>query len=1381
MTSRPLASLLCAAAVLGGAWLPAAEDPAGAIGGIRPLLDEFCLGCHSTAKHKGDFDLERHLSADGIRRHPEVWQRVLEQVGDGEMPPEDEAQPSTRQRAQLLTSIGRVLDAVALETAGDPGPVLLRRLSNAEYTYTVRDLTGVATLDPVREFPVDGAAGEGFTNTGMALAMSPALAAKYLAAAKDVASHAVLLPDGIRFSAATTRRDWTQELVEEIRGTYRRSTETGGSGSVTLQGIVLDKGEGGRLPLERYLAASLELRGSGRGVEEVARERGLNARYLGTLVDALRGGAPAPLFDQLRARWRTVTADGIAGLARDLAKWQEALWRFNGIGHIGLRGGPTAWMEAVSPLVTRQELRHRPAIPSAGGEVVLRLRAEDIGGGRPGALVLWQRPHLVLPGRPPMPLRAVRGHVATLEAQRGRLVGATAAALAAAAEAEAATGAIDIAGLAGRHGVEPAVLAAWFGYLGIAAGEPVLGLLTNRMPATAANPAVAGWGSGETPLLLANSSDQHLRIPGKLKPGGVVLHPSPALRIAVGWRSPLTGSVRLAGSVTHAHPECGNGVEWAVELRRGSTRLRLASGTVQGGAAVSFGPFEQVAVRQGDLVSVLVGPRDGNHSCDLTDVEFTIDGVGPAAHSWSLAREVAGDVLAGNPHADGAGRAGVWHFYSEPLTAAGNAPTFPAGSLLARWRTAAQALERTRLASELQRLLTAGPPAAGTPDAELHRQATSLAGPLCAAAAALGTADAATLVASPWGVDPALFGERPDGTAIDPDSLMVRTPSLIEIRLPAELASGSELVTTGVLDPAETGASVRLRLDAGPDGAPPGDLLTGGPSSILVAPDGAAHAALSAAFAGFRELFPAALCYSRIVPADEVITLVLFHREDAHLSRLMLDPMQRATLDRRWDELRFVSQDALTTVDAFEQLWQYSTQDGDPTTLEPLRKPIAERAAAFRQRLVEAEPRQVEAVLAFAAQAYRRPLGGGEEAGLRALYRTLRGQDLAHDEAIRFMLARVLVGPEFLYRLERTRPGPEPTPVGSWELASRLSYFLWSSQPDEELRSAAASGALADPEVLVAQARRMLRDQRVRRLATEFGCAWLHIHAFDQLDEKSDRHFPTFVALRGAMYEEAIRFFTDFFQADRPVTGLLDADHAFLDQALAAHYGIPGVDGPQWRRVEGIKAHGRGGILGLGATLAKHSGASRTSPILRGNWVAEALLGDRLPRPPKDVPQLPEEEGDESLSMRQLTERHTSDPRCAGCHKRIDAFGYALEGFDAIGRGRERDAGGRPIDTTATIMDGSEVRGLAGLRAHLLGTRRDAFVRQFCRKLLGYALGRGVQLSDQPLLERMRAAVVEHGTPVGGIVELVVRSRQFREIRGRDAIASSRPAAGENP
>jgi hypothetical protein len=254
------------------------------------------------------------------------------------------------------------------------------------------------------------------------------------------------------------------------------------------------------------------------------------------------------------------------------------------------------------------------------------------------------------------------------------------------------------------------------------------------------------------------------------------------------------------------------------------------------------------------------------------------------------------------------------------------------------------------------------------------------------------------------------------------------------------------------------------------------------------------------------------------------------------------------------------------------------------------------------------------------------------------------------------------------------------------------------------------------------------------------------------------------------MAEEATQFFTDLFQHNGSVLDILDADYTFLNEQLAQYYGIPGVAGPEWRRVDGVKKYSRGGVLAQAATLAKQSGASRTSPILRGNWISEVILGERLPKPPKGVPPLPDDEAaTEGLTVRQLVERHVSDPKCAVCHQRIDAFGFSLESFDAIGGYREKDLGDRPIDTRVKTMDGSEFEGLDGLRDYLLTKRRDAFVRQFCRKLLGYALGRQVQLSDEPLLDEMHSQLAAHQYKVQVAIEAIVSSRQFREIRGMDS------------
>jgi hypothetical protein len=1346
---------------------------------IRPLLTKYCLDCHSTEKQKGELDLERFTALSHAVKEPKIWQGVLDQISLGEMPPKEKPQLSAAEKERLQQWVNSALDAAAQARAGDPGPVVLRRLNNAEYTYTIRDLTGVASLDPAKEFPVDSASGEGFMNVGNSLVMSPSLVTKHLDAAKDVASHAVLLPDGVRFSPHTTRRDWTEELLAEIRGTYRGFTDKGGGTSVNLQGIRFDTKDGGVLPLDKYLAALLEERAGGR---KSSATNGLSAKYLKTLRETLNSKQPNFLLDPIRARWRAAKPGDAADLAKAISQWQHALWKFNSVGHIGKKNGPTAWMEPLTPIQSKQEVRLKLPVSSEAKEITIYLTASDAGDGNKGDFVVWEQPHFVAPGQPPLLLRDVRDLSRELSARRERTLASTTKYLAAATQAE--SGQTNVAELARQHGVEADALAAWMDYLGVSATGPVKieGHFTDTYTNASGYAFISGWGKSGTPNLAANSSDQHVRIPGNMKPHSVAVHPSPKLAAAVGWRSPVSGRVRVTAVIQHAHPECGNGVTWSIELRRGSKRQRLANGSAQGAKEVKPAPIESLAVQPGDVVSLLIGPRDANHSCDLTAVDLTLTSLGEGGREWDLAKDVSPNILAGNPHTDRFGNEGVWHFYTEPDKGGPLGPVIPAGSLLAKWQAGGSAEEKAKLAVDVQALLTSATPTKKDgPDAMLHRQLTSLGGPLFSGLVRKTSAQTSGTTGDGWGLAPAQFTGA---------NLRVSAPSAIEIRLPADLVAGYEFITTGALDKT-TGAegSVQLQLLTNKPVASSGLLaieartadgegpwysnnrVTSHNTPIVVTDGSAARKRIEAAFDEFRRLFPAALCYTKIVPVDEVVTLTLYYREDDHFKRLMLDNAQAARLDRLWDELHYVAEDDLRMVDVFEQLWQYATQDADPSVFEPMREPIKQRAAAFRQRQVDTQPKHLDAVLKFADGAYRRPLTDSEKNELRDLYRKLRTEKIPHEEAIRLTLARTLVAPTFLYKAEKPGPGDKSGPVSDSELATRLSYFLWSSAPDSELRAVAASGKLRKPDVLAAQTRRMLKNERTRRLATEFACAWLHIYDFDELGEKSERHFPTFAGLRGAMYEETIRFFTDLFQNDGSVLNIIDADYTFLNSDLAKHYGIANVKfsgSNDWQRVNDVKRYSRGGILAQATTLAKQSGASRTSPILRGNWLCEVLLGEKLPRPPKDVPQLPEDEATETLTVRQLTEKHASDPKCYGCHKRIDPYGYSLEAYDAIGRFRERDLGGRPIDVKTKVMDGSEIDGLEGLRRYLLTTRRDAFLKQFCRKLLGYSLGRGVLLSDTPLINEMRDQLKKHDYKISAAMETIVRSKQFREIRGKE-------------
>ncbi|MEY3851243.1 MAG: hypothetical protein RI910_223, partial [Verrucomicrobiota bacterium] len=367
---------------------------------VLPILKDSCLNCHSTKKQKGDVDLEQFASVAAIRRSPKVWESVLEQVASGEMPPKKEKPLTAAAKKVLLDWTHKTLDEIALANAGDPGPVVLRRLSNSEYTYAIQDLTGVPALDPTREFPVDGSAGEGFTNVGAALVMSPGLLSKYLDAGKDVAQHAVLLSDGFAFSEKTTKRDWTNEKIAAIKAFYARYSVSVKADSRLVQGIKVDLvGGDGRLPLEPYLTATLThrdaLSNGTTTIAQVAQLLGLNAKYLGTLWTSLNELTPSTFLDPIRADWRKAVPADVPALVASIKAWQNSLWRFGAIGHIGKLDGPKGWQLPVDPVVTMEDFR--VAVP-AGDSPKVYLTSANLRSGR--ASLVWSKPRVVVKGKP---------------------------------------------------------------------------------------------------------------------------------------------------------------------------------------------------------------------------------------------------------------------------------------------------------------------------------------------------------------------------------------------------------------------------------------------------------------------------------------------------------------------------------------------------------------------------------------------------------------------------------------------------------------------------------------------------------------------------------------------------------------------------------------------------------------------------------------------------------------------------------------------------------------------------------------------------------------------------------------------------------------------
>ncbi|MCA9036253.1 MAG: DUF1587 domain-containing protein, partial [Planctomycetaceae bacterium] len=796
-----------------------------------PLLKQFCLDCHSTSEMQGELDLETFNSFDAVRRHPAVWQKVVEMIDNGEMPPKDSAQLSVRDRKQFRNWVQEFLNAEALASAGDPGPVVLRRLNNAEFTYTIQDLTGVP-LEPAREFPVDSASGEGFTNTGSSLVMSPAMITKYLDAAREISSHAVLLPQGFRFSKFHTRRDFTNEMLDQIRSFYARYTDSSGGDQVNLQGIVFNTNGGGRLPLEKYLTALLEnragLRAGSVTFEQIALASAnnspqLSARYLQTLWESLED-ADRPdslLLNNLRAAWHHDSPEARSEILQQVARWQSALWQFTTVGHIGKVNGPTSWLEPVSPIVSRQDIRlplsalaAAQLAPGESGqrEISLYLVAGDAGTSSSGDVVVWERPRLVAAGRPDLLLRDVRDVTRELAAHRQQLFSTAERCLAAASRASETSQTTDIHALAKEFSVDAASLTAWLDYMGIGSAGPVrLGTPIGRKMENGAGYAfISGWHEDDALSIVANSSDQHVRIPGNMKPHSIAVHPAPTLSVVVGWKSPVTGTLNIEGAVQHAHPECGNGTAWTIELRRGNTRQRLAAGISHGATVIPYGPLEDIAVRQNDVVCLIISPRDGNHSCDLTSIDMTLNSSLPDGTTlqWNMASDLSPDLLAGNPHADQHGHLDVWHFFSEPATGS-TGHVIPAGSLLAKWQSEADSIKRSLLAAQLQNLLQNGPQNApgDSPDAILYQQLTSLSGPLMSSALQMisvrerstGSSSANGVNADegleglPWGLDRSKFGAHPadnglsqDLPAVESASLCVAAPSVLEVRLPAD-------------------------------------------------------------------------------------------------------------------------------------------------------------------------------------------------------------------------------------------------------------------------------------------------------------------------------------------------------------------------------------------------------------------------------------------------------------------------------------------------------------------------------------------------------------------------------------------------------------------
>ena len=613
----------------------------------------------------------------------------------------------------------------------------------------------------------------------------------------------------------------------------------------------------------------------------------------------------------------------------------------------------------------------------------------------------------------------------------------------------------------------------------------------------------------------------------------------------------------------------------------------------------------------------------------------------------------------------------------------------------------------------------------------------------------------------------------------------------------------------------------------------------GNDPELIVPADPAERARYEAAFARFAEVFPDAFYITerarvyldaekeqenagRLLSAG-FHSMTGYFRDDGPLYDLVLDDAGRRALDRLWDEFDMVAsvpQRMHTSAVWFErtdsaylrdpEFDPYRPEDKSIHTPEKLhslaelylakaiRNQVSDTAAqAIRDHFAivatniarvehlraATEPAQLAALERFAARAYRRPLRAPERADLRAFYqesRTANGLD--HEEALRDCVARVLLSPHFLFRMDLVEAGGGTTrarseaqasvrvrPLSDLALASRLSFFLWSSLPDERLQSLAESGTLHQPRALRAEIHRLLQDSRARQFAAEFAGNWLDFRRFEQLNSVDRDRFPAFNnELRGAMFEEPLRFVLDVVQQDRPVTDLLYARDTFVNGPLARHYGLEPVPAGTntWVHVADARPAGRGGLLPMAAFLTANSPGLRTSPVKRGNWVVKRILGERIPPPPAVVPELPKDEKSlGTLTLREALEQHRRRSGCRECHARFDSFGLVFESYGPVGERRAVDLGGRPVDTRAEFPGGSQGEGLDGLLRYIHEHRENDFIDNFCRKLLAYGLGRTLIISDEPLIQTMRTRLKADRNRFSSLIETVVTSPQFLNHR----------------
>jgi mono/diheme cytochrome c family protein len=531
---------------------------------------------------------------------------------------------------------------------------------------------------------------------------------------------------------------------------------------------------------------------------------------------------------------------------------------------------------------------------------------------------------------------------------------------------------------------------------------------------------------------------------------------------------------------------------------------------------------------------------------------------------------------------------------------------------------------------------------------------------------------------------------------------------------------------------------------------------------------------------------------------DEFVQKVKYHRDDRFVAENLIDDATRARLDQAWNDLYASFEYHDNYLRLLAKHYGFDLKGAGIAQMDKAR--IAALPAEMRKYLIPlrseydevfaaqaaARPGHVRDCLEFAGRAWRRPLNEKEKQELRSFYDKAISADPDHRKAIRALLSRVLIAPQFLYRVEQVAdasPGKPPAdsppikPLTNWEMASRLSYFLWSSIPDDELRRAAGEGELTDTEGIRRQVKRMIADPKARRLSIEFFGQWLGFYHFDRHKGVDTSRFPEFTEnVKEAMYDEAVSFFEHVIRKERPVREILSGDYTFLNKDLARFYGVEKEikSAEQPELVEGAGAFHRGGLLRLGAVLTATSAPLRTSPVKRGDWILRRVLGTPTPPPPADAGSLPADDklfG--GLSLKAKLEQHKRNASCSNCHTRIDPLGFSLERYDPTGRWRERYPDGNPIEDAAALTDKTEIKGVDGLLKYLQ-SKESQFRKTLSHKLIGYALGRTVLASDQLLIERMAQGGGD--ATFAQLAAEIAISKQFRHRRGREESTQAAPA-----